>query len=484
MKKTEVDIRSFCISRFLRLFKRDKIVALFHQLHPAPIYLQETTWHNFESNLAKEISPSKVSNLILELVSKRLLINNQDVDRQEFDTAREQILQKVNRPTILYLMMAQGCNFTCAYCPIPNLAKSYGEKLLSFDDAVAGIVLWEKHIEDFPPDNDSYFLIFYGGEPLLNWEVIERLLPYIDEEQAAGHLPQSLEMMLCTNGSLVDDSTIKILFRYRVMVAVKVDGPPKDNDSTLLTGDGNYSFRTVRQVIERLVENGVKVVASVIITPANVSFLSDYPRFLQEIGITKFGFNLMKGKALLRALNGRSPESYFRAAAKGVLSGLANLTDNGKLYEYQLEKKLLALQNCLPFAIDCTCYGNQIVIQPDGQVSNCPFLRFDQGHVHELPIAFRIGHTETMKVWRKRLPLLGRPIEADDNSVLDGGGCVWNSFELYGDIAAEDKGNTIFTKEVMYELVWMLLPKEKEEALRQGKITHWSYRRIGDKQLS
>ena len=187
-----------------------------------------------------------------------------------------------------------------------------------------------------------------------------------------------------------------------------------------------------------------------------------------------------KGEALIRELAGESMEDYCRAAARGILSGLASVAENGQCYEYQLEKKSVVLRNGLPFSVDCTCYGNQLVIQADGQMSNCPFLRIDQGHIGELPETFRIGQTETMKIWRQRLPLLNDLIMADNNNgVLDGGGCAWSSSELCGDATARDTNNAIFTKEVMHELVWALLPREQASALRRGEITHWSYRRIG-----
>ena len=412
-------------------------------------------------------------------MTRRLLIDNQDTDWRELGMIRERITQMLNRPTILYLMMAQSCNFACNYCPIPALAKQYGNRLLSFEAAITGITLWQKHIEEYPQDGDPYFLIFYGGEPLLNREVLERLLPYVAEEQRIGRLPKKLELMLCTNGSLIDEQLSKLLACYRVTVAVGVDGPREHNDGIRITSDGGPTFTIVKYAIEKLVDNGVRVVASTTITPENVHRLAEYPDLLRKLGVAQFGFNLMKGKAIIRELADGSVEDYCRAAARCVLAGLTSVAENGQCYEYQLEKKLVALRNGLPFSVDCTCYGNQLVIQADGQVSNCPFLRIDQGHIRELPDTFRIGQTEVVKIWRNRLPLFNHLIMANNNDVLDGGGCAWSSSELYGDATARDIISTIFTKEVMHELVWTILPEEQANALCRGETTYWAYRRVG-----
>ena len=471
--------KQFRASRFLQMFNRNGLVALVHQLHPEPVYVSERNWVDLPEKVITGTLSGKMDALVRELVSRKMFISNPDTDLQELNDARERTLQMINCPTILYLMMAQGCNFACNYCSIPALAKQYGENLLSFEDAVAGIELWRKHIEDHPQDDNPYFLIFYGGEPLLNREVLEKLLPHIIKEKDAGHLPAKLELMLCTNGSLMDVELSKLLAHYKVMVAIGIDGPQKHNDLVRITTDGGPTFTGIEHSVRQLVSDGVRVVASVTITPANVNELDQYPSFLQKLGFSQFGFNLMKGKALVQQLAGQSMEDYCRASARGVLQGLANTTAEGQCYEYQLEKKLAAVRNGLPFSVDCTCYGNQLVIQADGQVSNCPFFRFDQGRVREIPDLFRIGQTKAVETWRHRLSILNASVETNGHKdALNGGGCAWSSFDLYGDIEAEDTANTIFTKEITHELIWTLLPGEQANAIRQGKTTHWSYWRV------
>lgn len=471
--------KQFFQSRFLRTFEKDKLVVLFHQLHPEPVYLLKTAWQSITDSLTSGLLSNWMCNIVSELISRKLFIYDSNSDQRELEIARKRALQVLDRPTILYLMMAQGCNFACNYCPF---AKRYGEELLLFDNAIAGITLWQKQIVEYLQDDNSYFLIFYGGEPLLNREVLERLLPYITKEQSIGRLPKNLELMLCTNGSLIDKPLAKMLAYHRVTVAIGEDGPQEHNDNVRITKDGSPTFNIIRDVIKQLVKNDVRVVASVIVTPMNIYHLAEYSKFLKDMGIAKFGFNLIKGEALVRALasSGISIEEYHRMAARGILSGLVDMEENGQCYEYQLEKKIIALRNGLPFSVDCTCYGNQMVIQADGQVTNCPFLRFDQGHVRELSDTFKIARTDVVKKWRHRLPLFDDLIMADNkNNLLDGGGCAWNSSELYGDITAQDTNNAIFTKEIIHELIWTLLSKQQANALLKRETTYWSYRRIG-----
>lgn len=473
-----VSEKSLFQSRFLLTFERDGLVALVHQLHPEPVYSSKRLWQSIIANPQAQMRLNQ--SVVSELVARDLLIADTAIDRQSIEIAKRETLQSLNRATILYLMMAQHCNFACSYCPIPGLAKRHGDRLLSFDDAVAGIRLWQYHIGENPVDDNPYFLIFYGGEALLNQGVLEKLLPYIAKEKTEGRLPEKLELMLCTNGSLVNEQLSKLFAVHKVMVAVGIDGPQEHNDRIRLTSDRGPTFLTIKDAIKQLTDNGVKVVASATITPKNVHQLAEYPDFMRKLGITQFGFNLMKGTALVHELGGKSAEEYCEAAARSILTGLADADENGSCYEYQLGKRLGSLKSGLPFSVDCTCYGNQLVIQADGQVSNCPFLRCDQGHVKSLPDTFRIGETQTVKEWRHRLPLLNDSLMANSDAMLDGGGCAWSSSELYGNVTSRDNHNAIFTKEVMRELIWVLLPREQSDALRREEATHWSHRRIGD----
>lgn len=462
----------FVQSRFLRSLARDGVVALTHVLRPEPIYVAENSW--------EQIRAGDLDNrdLVAALLDRKLLVRDSAADDEMLRLARGQELRRLDRPTILYLMLAQGCNFACTYCPIPALSRQYGEQLLSFENAVAGIRLWSRHVREYGEDHKPYFLVFYGGEPLLNQSLLEQLLEYVQGERRAGTLPEKLELMLCTNGLLMTTELAQLLAKSGVMVAVGLDGPAAHNDRFRITKEGKPTFDAISRSIALLVGQGVRVVASVTITPSNLDHLSGYRELMDGLGVGQFGYNLLKGHALTRELAGMSEREYAVQAAQAVVAGLRN-GGSDQVMEYQLTKKLDALREGSPFTIDCTCYGNQLVIQADGQVTNCPFLRFDQGTVSALPDSFRIGRTDAVRMWRSRLPLFDETL-VRDSFALDGGGCAWGCSESTGSVTGRDIANSIFTQEVFRELIWKLLPWQRGDALRRGEATHWFPGRIGN----
>ena len=430
-------------SQYMRTREKDGVVAIFHELHPDPIYCSSEQWKKLTCETIGEASI-----FIDDFRQRKLIVDTPEDDRCEFEKVASDLEHKFNQTTILYLMTAQGCNFACEYCPVSRAAKEDKTAILSPEDALAGIDLWQAHLrESYRPDL-QYFVIFYGGEPLLNKEAIRTSLNYIETERKNGDLPLGLNIMIATNGILIDDEIIALCKKHKVMVAVGLDGPGTINDTLRVDSSGNGTFNRIVEVIRLLVKNKIRTFASVSITPFNVNQISEYSDFFSGLGIEKFGFNFLKGRALLSLVGRNGLDDYYRMASRGIIENARQQNKQG--FEYQMEKKQTAFDRRDFYPVDCTCYGNQLVIQPDGQVSNCPFYKARLGNVRCVEKDFRIWDQKIVKEWRKRLPLY----HPGESKAISGGGCAWSSYELKGSLSAIDDSSKIFSEEVLNELIW------------------------------
>lgn len=430
-------------SQYLRIMERGDIVAIFHELHPDPIYCSFEQWKQLVDGIV-DFDESLIENL----KQRKLIVESYDDDCHEFEKVASGLEYKLNQPTILYLMTAQGCNFGCGYCPVPETAKKYEPSLLSAEDAIAGIELWQKHLEDSYDPNLQYFVIFYGGEPLLNKETIKVSLAYLKMKNEAGALPTIINFMIATNGVLMDDEMIAVCKEYGVMVTVGLDGPKEFNDALRVDCDGNGTFDQTVASIKHLVQNGIRTFISASITPSNIDHMQECSSFFEGLGVEKFGFNFLKGRMLLNLVGTSGVDEYCRKASHGVIENARKQNKSG--FEYQMEKKQLAFDRKDFYPVDCTCYGNQLVIQPDGQISNCPFYKSRLGHVKNIGNDFRIWNQPIVKEWRKKLPLY----HIGEAKAVSGGGCAWSSIEIKGDPLATDDLSQIFSEEVLNELIW------------------------------
>lgn len=441
------------LSQYLQVRRREEWCAVFHALHPEPLYYLKRDWDTF---LVAFDSGSGYPALLEQLQKRQLVVASTKKDQEELEKARTFLGGKLNQARILYLVLAQGCNFDCVYCPLPKLARQKGESMLSLEDAQAGLELWAEHVWDKYDQDEDYHIIFYGGEPLLNKETFGGILPHIVVLKEKGRLPENLSLMVVTNGALVDSSTIELFKQYGVGVVVGLDGPKEINDQLRVDKGGAGTYDTVVGVIANLVDSGVKTFISTSITPHNIKNLSSYSSFFEQLGIVGFGFNFLKGKSLLELIPRDEIEKYYTEAAQGVLEnyGRQNQEQKESGYEYQMEKKRAAFFDKDYFPFDCTCYGSQLVILPTGQISNCPFAQAELGHVKEVGQDFRIWETNIVRSWRERLPLYNEKYQSSSALGLCGGGCAWGVQELTGDLKEVDSCTKTFSEKVLDSFIW------------------------------
>ncbi len=447
-------------SRYLRTRERGEWTAVFHELHPEPWYVPTVIWRTVHA------STDVLSPLVLtELLQRGLLISSVAQDDQSLAYAEVELSRRLDRASVLYLVLVQGCNFSCSYCPIPELSREASNVTMRPDTARTAIDLWARHLHDLDEPDAEYCAILYGGEPLLNEPTLRAAIEYIKKLRMTGTLPRdNLNLMVCTNGVLVDRELASFFSDHGVSVAVGCDGPADAHDSIRRDTDGNATYSQVVAAIWTLVDEGVTTFASASITPHNLSAIDGFSDFFAGLGVAKFGFNFLRGKLLFRLVPREDLQEYYEAATDGVLRNLDNF--GGQHLEYQLERKHLAMLERRYFPTDCNGYGNQLVIEPSGRIGNCPFIRGDMGSVHDVAEDFRIRDHPTAQRWRARLPLHNPECVPCDAKSICGGGCAWNALELKGDPLAVDDAMRMLTRKVFNQLIWSNQPAEATDHVR------------------
>ena len=145
----------------------------------------------------------------------------------------------------LCLHVAHTCNLDCEYC-FASQGKYHGERaLMSFEVGKAAL--------DFliasSGTRHNLEVDFFGGEPLMNWNVVKRLVAYARErEKDCG---KHFRFTLTTNGMLVDDEVIEFSNREMDNVVMSLDGRKKVNDRFRKTAGGLGSFDIIVPKFQR-----------------------------------------------------------------------------------------------------------------------------------------------------------------------------------------------------------------------------------------
>lgn len=124
----------------------------------------------------------------------------------------------------LCLNVAHDCNLRCRYCFAGKGAFGGERGLMSSQVGKAAIDLL---MEESGPRRNCE-VDFFGGEPLLNWDVVKELTAY-GKETAARH-GKKIQFTLTTNGILLDQEKLDFINKEELGLILSIDGRPEVHD--------------------------------------------------------------------------------------------------------------------------------------------------------------------------------------------------------------------------------------------------------------
>ena len=171
----------------------------------------------------------------------------------------------------LCLHIAHTCNLNCSYC-FASQGKYHGER------AVMSLEVGKRAL-DFLIENSgtrrNLEVDFFGGEPLLNFEVVKELVKYARSIEKKHN--KNFRFTLTTNGVLIDDDVIDFANKEMSNVVLSLDGRREIHDKYRVDYAGNGSFDKIVPKFQRLVEarGGKNYYMRGTFTHANPDFLED-----------------------------------------------------------------------------------------------------------------------------------------------------------------------------------------------------------------
>ncbi|MDO4962466.1 MAG: thioether cross-link-forming SCIFF peptide maturase [Eubacteriales bacterium] len=241
---------------------------------------------------------------IIDIVGKRYA-DDPDVTREELSECYDQIAELKNAGKLftddsfasmagtlkertsnvvkaLCLHIAHTCNLNCSYC-FASQGRYSGERaVMSFETG--------KRALDFLIENSgtrhNLEVDFFGGEPLMNFEVVKQLVAYarsVEKEKG-----KNFRFTLTTNGMLIDDDVIDFANRECSNVVLSLDGRKEIHDRFRVDYAGNGSWERIVPKFQELVRarEGKNYYMRGTFTHANPDFLGDIKTML-DLGFTE-----------------------------------------------------------------------------------------------------------------------------------------------------------------------------------------------------
>lgn len=313
-------------------------------------------------------------------------------------------------PSLFIVVLTLRCNHRCVYCH----ASSAGPREEGYDMNRQTAKKIVDLIFDFPAESPN--IEFQGGEPLLNWPILEFIVRYA--KRMAQEKKKNVRFSLVSNLALLDKKKMEFLFAEDVNICCSFDGPAKvhDKNRKYLSGSSYGIIKKKSAEIKKFFAQkktkkvlGREFDAVLTVSRASLPFYKEIVDEYVNIGashifirpLSPMGFGAKNTENI-----GYEAEEYI-VFWKKAMNYILELNKKGKIFvergSYCMLKKILQGEDpaYLDLRSPCGAGIGQLAFDYDGKVYTC-----DEGRM-----AARMGFNNF---------LLG---EADDSfkSLLDNG---------------------------------------------------------------
>ncbi len=280
--------------------------------------------------------------------------------------------------THLELMVTEDCNHRCHYCFVEG--KNPGHRMPPGRARQAvDFLLRESR------DRNELTLLLFGGEPLIEFDLLRDLLPYAaSRARAAG---KRMVFDMTTNATLLDEERVDFLVSAGVKILVSIDGDRAAHDRHRLARDGKSSYDRVAAALPLIKRRQPWLGARMTVHPDTAAALSGNVAHLAGLGFNQFLIGAATGVDWSEAELDRYQEEMVRVAA-----WLRRELDRGGRFRVTTLEESVAMmggrrsrwgcragRHCVTVAADGSIYPCSKMLGVSGLKGLCPLGTLDEG---------------------------------------------------------------------------------------------------------
>ena len=279
------------------------------------------------------------------------------------------------------LILNNSCNLGCEYCFANKGHYDRPNEQMSFETAKNAIDYLAQNVVENKGKEMS--ISFFGGEPLLSFELIKKIVQYIQTY----YEDYIVHYMITTNGTLINHEIDKFMEENKFDIMISVDGTQEQHDfyRKFLNGCGSYSkmlegishFKTPKILNARITITDINTdicgyIDSILeLGFGRITFAVDY-----NISINAFQNFIVSLEKLI--------EKYFQDISKGKLYDITNFSR--VIINLALNERNLT---------HCNAGISYLAVSADGKYYRCPrFVGLEE---------FSLGNVENNKNLVKKM---------------------------------------------------------------------------------
>jgi uncharacterized protein len=293
-------------------------------------------------------------------IKDKLFVDDEYKDYTEIDLSR--------KVSTLTLNVTRKCNLKCSYCFENDEYRKLGNM---------PFIIAKKAIDTFFTDkNSNWVIIFTGGEPILNFDLLKKVIEYIEEKEL------KVEYRIKTNATLLDEEKMNFLIKNNVKIQISLDGNEKAHNTHRKFANGNGSFQIVDEVINKLIEkNADNITISGTLTHQTTQYIDDcYAQLNSYQGIKNY---------VLKGVMPNSQQQYVFETDDYTFLYKSNLKND----KYLIQQGIKLIKGDKNYNV-CGIGIWNISIDVDGNIYPCYRMCGDKqyviGHLNSLKMSFKL----------------------------------------------------------------------------------------------
>jgi uncharacterized protein len=264
--------------------------------------------------------------------------------------------------------VSQRCNLTCPYCYVNKGLFDYEQTPIARMESATADQLVEKIHQAFPAF-ETYGYHFYGGEPLMNFDAIRRIVEAAEtKSEATG---TKTDYHITTNGTLLTREVADFMDRHRFTVYFSIDGDQENHDELRRYVNGRGSYRDVEKNLAYLkTRPGVHLIGSSVIRRGFT--LGKALDLLEDHGARQCKaerVRLKDGDAL--SLQGAEHDAYVRDIEALIEHYIGRLSSGRKPMDFRLSSKILQVMTRVRRNFFCPAGDRMFGVSADGELYPC-----------------------------------------------------------------------------------------------------------------
>ncbi|TGE15020.1 radical SAM/SPASM domain-containing protein [Hymenobacter elongatus] len=187
---------------------------------------------------------SRIEPIDISLLSNEVLIIKNHLENHKINL-ESKISDYLNNAAAICIMPTEKCNFRCTYC-----YESF-EKGKMGENTINSII---KYIQKNAKLYNFFNLSWFGGEPLLQYQIIKRISQEFRNQQLLNKFTGSISVT--TNGSLLTEEVVRELSDVDInLIQISIDGPPEIHDKQRITYNQKGTYHTILANMEYALRN-------------------------------------------------------------------------------------------------------------------------------------------------------------------------------------------------------------------------------------